>query len=260
MLLMDKDKHFIDPERLTPGIYIDLELSWTQHPFIFSKFKISTWDDVRQIQKLGLEKVRFFPHKSDTEINLDELVWQEEKTEPVKTDTLWEQKKISIDKAQKYRTERKKAASKYEETKHQISVLVTDLKTAPANAIRDASSVIDEMAVLFKNQQNMMINLVNLTGSSYSFHNHSLNVTVLALALGKHLNLSEQELHDLGVGCILHDIGKVMLPQQLLMKSKLTAAEKKAVLDHVGHGLKMLSRLEMVRPTAKCRPLKVMHR
>lgn len=72
---------------------------------------------------------------------------------------------------------------------------------------------------------------------------HSRRVTDIALALGKELGLSTQDMEDLRLGSLLHDIGKIAVDQVIQNKpSKLTREEYEHIMTHVGIGA------EIVRP------------
>jgi putative nucleotidyltransferase with HDIG domain len=70
---------------------------------------------------------------------------------------------------------------------------------------------------------------------------HSLRVCVLALIFGRQLGLPLEQLGQLGIGALLHDVGKVRIPQEILNKpGELTAAELEIVKDHVRWGVEIL--------------------
>jgi len=70
---------------------------------------------------------------------------------------------------------------------------------------------------LFRNQD-ALASLARLKSvDDYTFA-HCVNVCILSLTLGKHMGLKREELHDLGTGAILHDIGKMLVPQEILKK------------------------------------------
>jgi len=72
---------------------------------------------------------------------------------------------------------------------------------------------------------------------------HSVRVCILALAFGRHLELSEDELHVLGLGALLHDVGKSKVPMEILNKpGRLTADEFELMKSHVPQGVEILSR------------------
>jgi HD-GYP domain-containing protein (c-di-GMP phosphodiesterase class II) len=69
---------------------------------------------------------------------------------------------------------------------------------------------------------------------------HSMRSTVLAIVMGMQLTLSEPKLVELGVSCLLHEIGMIRLPPQLyLVNRKLTPSEKKQLFTHpvVGYNI-----------------------
>jgi len=247
-----KKEQLIDVKKLTPGIYVELPLNWSQHPFFFSRFKIKNWAEVRQIQALGLDRVPFVPAKSDVKAtDPGEAKGSYAKTTPSDTEDfdLWQQKQHSIEQADQFRRDRKKIAQRYHETKKRISNLMSDLTMAPANAVRDSESLIEDLTAQFTKESNMLINLVNMSPASYNSSNHALNVTVLALLLGHSMGLTKEELNILGMGTLLHDIGKVALPARIAKNAKnMTKAEQDLFSTHVGQGIKLVHRIDDIRP------------
>lgn len=70
---------------------------------------------------------------------------------------------------------------------------------------------------------------------------HSFNVTVYTLALGKQLGLSKKDLEVLGLGALLHDIGKMNVPKKILLKpGKLTNQEFEYIKKHPVDGFNIL--------------------
>jgi len=69
---------------------------------------------------------------------------------------------------------------------------------------------------------------------------HAMNVMILAISLGRHLGLSMDELHKLGLSALLHDVGKLRLRPELLEKTTRTAAEEAEYREHPRHGQRIL--------------------
>ncbi|MDY0408799.1 HD-GYP domain-containing protein [Paracerasibacillus soli] len=91
-----------------------------------------------------------------------------------------------------------------------------------------------------KNKQSISLLTDILMTDDYTYQ-HSLNVAFYALAIGMEMKLSSQELMDLGVGALLHDIGKVLIDQQVLQKpGKLTDAEYEMVKKHTTYGYEFI--------------------
>jgi HD-GYP domain-containing protein (c-di-GMP phosphodiesterase class II) len=70
---------------------------------------------------------------------------------------------------------------------------------------------------------------------------HSLRVCVLAVTFGRHLEMSPQELNLLGIGALLHDVGKAKVPLEILNKpGDLTDAEFDIIKSHVPKGVELV--------------------
>lgn len=70
---------------------------------------------------------------------------------------------------------------------------------------------------------------------------HCLNVCILAIAFGRQLNMSKEELSQLGMCALLHDVGKMKVSPEILNKpGKLTAREMRLMTTHTTHGRNLL--------------------
>jgi len=80
---------------------------------------------------------------------------------------------------------------------------------------------------------------------------HSLRVCVLALAFARHLELTDDQLHIVGLGALMHDIGKMRVPNEILNKpGKLTEKEFEIMKTHVPEGVKIAEAGRGVPPAA----------
>jgi HD-GYP domain-containing protein (c-di-GMP phosphodiesterase class II) len=70
---------------------------------------------------------------------------------------------------------------------------------------------------------------------------HSMNVCILSIALGKHLGLATEELNNLGLCGMMHDMGKIKIPLEILNKpAKLEPKELEIMQSHSLQGSKLL--------------------
>lgn len=73
-------------------------------------------------------------------------------------------------------------------------------------------------------------------------HGHSARVAQLSLLIGKQIGLSKEELGELEVACLFHDVGKIKTPDSILLKQdKLTQTEYIEMMQHVQDGAAILS-------------------
>lgn len=73
---------------------------------------------------------------------------------------------------------------------------------------------------------------------------HAINVSLISLLMGRVFGFAEAELQDLGVGALLHDVGKLEMPQRLRHRDdSFSAAEQRDYEEHVAHGLAVARRM-----------------
>ncbi len=110
-----------------------------------------------------------------------------------------------------------------------------EIEAGPIN-----ESVDSMVGSVFKNQD-ALASLARLKSfDDYTFA-HSVNVCILAIAIGRQMGLDENSLHDLGVGAILHDVGKMLIPEVILKKpGPLTDDEYAKIKKHPALGSEIL--------------------
>jgi HD-GYP domain-containing protein (c-di-GMP phosphodiesterase class II) len=95
------------------------------------------------------------------------------------------------------------------------------------------ASITEEILEELTSKRNIMVNLVDIKSMDNYTYQHSVNVAVLSLVLGIQLQLNKRELYKLCTGALLHDIGKVFIPENILNKEeKLTLEEFEIIKSH----------------------------
>jgi HD-GYP domain-containing protein (c-di-GMP phosphodiesterase class II) len=98
--------------------------------------------------------------------------------------------------------------------------------------------------------------LTNIKNHDEYTLNHSVNVCLLATALGRRLGLNRAELVDLGMAAFFHDLGKIETPLEILNKpGRLTDEERDIMEKHPFHGAERLALLKEFRRL----PLRAIH-
>ena len=83
---------------------------------------------------------------------------------------------------------------------------------------------------------------------SYIF-SHALNTSIWGMAFARHLGLDQDEIYEVGLGCMLFDVGKTQLPLTVLLKpAPLTPEETAVVREHVEVGVKILRGMDGITP------------
>ncbi|SDO42155.1 HD-GYP domain-containing protein [Alkalicoccus daliensis] len=115
-------------------------------------------------------------------------------------------------------------------------------KTVDMDSVSESfSDIVTEVLNDVMNQKEAVSLLADVVCyDTYIFH-HSLNVTIYSLSLGKALGLNQEELHKLGLGALLHDIGKMSVSANILNKTeKLTNDEFDEIKKHTTLGFEIL--------------------
>jgi HD-GYP domain-containing protein (c-di-GMP phosphodiesterase class II) len=107
--------------------------------------------------------------------------------------------------------------------------------------MQDIQKLLDNIVNEISSNDNATINMLDLkTYDNYTYY-HSVNVAVIAIVMGMALKYSQTQLYELGLAALLHDIGKIFVPFEVIdKKGKLTDEEFSLVKDHSVKGIKYL--------------------
>ncbi|MDF3052978.1 MAG: cyclic diguanylate phosphodiesterase [Geminicoccaceae bacterium] len=105
----------------------------------------------------------------------------------------------------------------------------------------EADAVVRSLSIAMHAEQAMVLPLLQLKEFDQYTTTHSMNVAVLAMALGEYLELDGATVRALGVAGLLHDLGKTCIPREILVKpGKLTDSERLVIREHPVVGARML--------------------
>jgi putative nucleotidyltransferase with HDIG domain len=105
----------------------------------------------------------------------------------------------------------------------------------------EAETVVRSLAIAMHSQSEIIVPLLQLKEFDQYTTTHSTNVAVLAMALGEALGFAGRELRVLGVSGLLHDLGKVKIPREILIKPGGFTDEEFAIMKaHPREGAKLI--------------------
>lgn len=244
--------------KLLPGMFVDLEMHWTKHPFAFSRFVIRSQKQIETIRSLKSGNVRVYPGRSELKKPIEELLRDGPGGDDAgdagdsRATAEDREQQRQRERAEQMRRRRIEVGRDYREKVDKIQRITRDMRQNPANAIQDVDTLVDELARQFEIGDNLLTRLVELGSSDYNDYNHVANVTMLALMLASAEGVEGEALRRLAVGAVLHDIGKVALPAVVLSKrGKLTAAEQKVIEEHPRIGRKLAERVRPLHPEVR---------
>jgi len=142
-----------------------------------------------------------------------------------------------------------KAATRKEillnETRNEASQIVGEMldQVLDGNSLKaeKIKKIVVRMINVILIDERVVLNLSNLSSIDNYLLSHSVNVCVLSLVAGVYLGLSQSKLMQLGSGALIHDIGKMLVPQEVYNKpEKLTDQEFIEIQKHTSYGYKIL--------------------
>jgi len=105
----------------------------------------------------------------------------------------------------------------------------------------EAEAVVRSLSVAMHGEQQIMVPLLRLREFDQYTTTHSMNVSVLTMALAEWLGMGPRDVRAFGVAGLLHDLGKVKIPKDILNKSGRLAPEERLIMNsHPAEGAKMI--------------------
>ena len=115
------------------------------------------------------------------------------------------------------------------------------VQSTGAIPLAEAEAVVRSLAVAMHSDKQIMLPLLQLKEFDQYTTTHSMNVAVLSMALAEFLGLSAAGVRSFGVAGLLHDIGKIKIPLEVLTKpGKLTDEERALMNEHPAAGARLL--------------------
>ena len=233
----------IDVDALCVGMFVHLDLGWMSHPFPLGNFKIADAAQIATIRSLGLKQLRWSPAQSDVLEPSEAAAPAAEAAPSLTPPTAFAESADALARRQHRQQLKREAESlalcerQFAEAAHACRLLTERVPQQPqaarAQAEALARALVDKMLVA----GDLCIRLLSdAAGDKASVH--ALNVTVIALLMGRSFGLTESDMLDLGVGAMLHDIGKLELPDRVRHREEdLSSAELRFYEEHVARGV-----------------------
>jgi putative nucleotidyltransferase with HDIG domain len=231
----------IEVSALNVGMLIHLDGGWMSHPFPRSSFKIASADQIATLRALGLARVRWSPQDSD-----------------VGGDVPASAAAPSMDRRgspadRRRRLEPQAAPSplltaserQFGEAAKASKQVFDQVVSHPVVARQAAEALTRELVDKMAGTDEMCIQLLS-EGSGDRSSAHAVNVSVISLLMGRSFGLGEADMLDLGMGALLHDVGKAEVAERYRHREDhFNMAERRLYESHVANGVVHAQRLEL---------------
>ncbi|APQ10607.1 diguanylate cyclase [Pseudomonas oryzihabitans] len=222
--------------QLQLGMYVcELDRPWAGTPFLFQGFPIQSVDDLRALQETC------------------EFVWVDRRqtgssAPPAATGSLGEQTKTyAID----YREAVKVTEPVWREARAVSMRMLDAVKFGQELNVVEVRRAVGECVESVLKHPAASLWLARIKQRDHYTAEHCLRVSLYAIALGKELGMLPLELEELGVCGMLHDVGKLKVPEEILNKpGRLTDEEFRVMQAHTTYGYQLLMGNSEVPPAA----------
>ncbi|CAJ0681287.1 HD-GYP domain-containing protein [Ralstonia mannitolilytica] len=225
-------------EDLRVGMYLDEFVgSWLDHPFWRARFRV---EDAAQLQRLrtsGVQEVWIDTARGTDVAAARALPTAVAPPAPPATPA----GAAIAPRATTRAEEMRHAARLISKAEAAVQAMFADARMGRTIEARDALPLVEAISGSVDRHPGALTSLVRLkTKDRYTFL-HSVAVCALMVALGRQLGLSDDEVRDAGLAGLLHDIGKIAIPPEVLNKpGALTAEEFRSVTTHPQAGYDIL--------------------
>lgn len=231
----------ISIEHLKPGMYIsDLNNNWVPRKNASRSGLIKNELVVEKIKKLGVSELYI-----DTTKGIDcaegEPVDAAKQLQAEQFNSIAQQSGTSGLKRVALQEERERAEKAYNHARTAINNALDDIKHGKAVDAAAIEDTADDLITSLNANENALACLSHIRTKDEYLLEHSINVGLLLGIFSKAKRLSAQDTRDLVSGGILHDIGKILVPDEVLNKpGKLEADEWEEMKRHVTYGEQIL--------------------
>lgn len=231
-------------EQLRLGMHLHaLEGSWLNHPFWKTKFVLREQGDLDKLIASGVPACWIDSSKGlDVEAEPAEVASASAAETPAAAaEGAKPAAPAVLTQASSLSQEVKRAAVVVAKSKQAVAALFNDARLGNAIDAEKCLPLVDEIASSVYRNPSAIISLARLkTHDDYSFM-HSVAVCALMVSLSRQLGMDESATRDAGLAGLLHDMGKAVMPTDVLNKpGKLTDDEFKVMKSHPLRGYEML--------------------
>jgi len=242
-------------QELEPGMFVhDLQMSWLQHPFLRNQFVIHSQDEIDRMRALGIREVVIDPERAERLPENPEEQRQETARLQAELDAFEEESpRAAITRQRRVEVDEELEAARpvREEATGVVEAVMQDVRLGRQVDLAQVEPVAEQiMESIFRNP-NALLSLGQIRRVDHYTFEHSISVAVLLVTYGRAQELDPEVIYQLGLGGLLHDIGKARVPEAILTKpGSLTEKEYQVMQGHVTLGLEMVGALpDLPAPT-----------
>ncbi|WP_084672021.1 HD-GYP domain-containing protein [Halopseudomonas pelagia] len=231
------DRMKIDVTQLTIGMYVfELDRPWTDTSFLFQGFRIRQQQEIWLLQEVCKHVWVDSRRTVGVKQQLIENHAQSASLQPI------------VGKVE-FNQEVDQASPAWHAAREESLRILDAVRMGQELDVQAVKAVVKECVDSILRNPAAMLWLARIKHSDDYTAEHSLRVSILAIALARELGLPDYQLEQIGVCGMLHDVGKIKVPNEILNKpGALTAEELRIMQSHALEGRKLLMSNQQITP------------
>lgn len=238
----------ITVSQLKPGMYItDVGSDWMTHPFFRQQFQVKDEHVIERLVKAGIHEVYIDPNRG---LDVADAPSAQEVQQSLETELV---RLVSGSSGHMPAVALKEAAADaqrvYEEATRIIRGVMHDVRLGRQVQGADVEPAVQDITSTIIQNRDALLSLCRVkTKDNYTFQ-HSVSVGALEVTFCRALGLDVETTRLAGIGGLLHDIGKICVPDEILNKpARLTEDEFQTMKRHVIEGKRVLEEADQIDP------------
>ena len=229
----------IPTSQLRPGMFLnELCGSWMDHPFWNTRFLLKDPQDIARIVNSGVSEAWIDTSRG---LDIEGGVSQEEVARHNEDELVAATQAVIVPVQISAAAEVARAARICARAKGAVVSMFKEARMGKSIDAAGLTPLVEEISASVQRHPSALVSLARLKSKDDYTYMHSVAVCGLMLTLARRLGLNEDMVRELGMAGLLHDLGKSVIPLEVLNKpGKLTDAEFDLVKGHSKAGYEML--------------------
>lgn len=229
-----REKIKINANELKVGMYVcELDRPWLETNFWFQGFELKSIDEINAVRKI-CEYV--YIDKSKSRFGVSSV-----SSGTAYTKAWLDKQGPPPEKQRTFQEEIEEAASIHQNASNLIRTFMDDVRLGRGINTSAAKTMVSQCVQSILNTPDALMWLTQLKHKDEYTAEHSMNVCIMSIALGRHIGLSVEELNQVGLCGMMHDMGKMRVPLSILnCPGRLEPEEMAIMQSHTTHGMKLL--------------------
>lgn len=242
----------IKVEQLKPGLFVhDFNCGWLHHPFLAYRTALRSEKDIAKVVKYGIRELYI---DTDKGLDIDDAPTKQEVQQE-----LQDELDQLVSPAAGHDTRRLtggdivRAQQLIGEAQQATKKLMHDVKLGKRMEMNQVENIVDKMTDSVLRNGDALVSLLRIKDADEYTYLHSMAVSALCISFAQGLDLDSTKIKQIGIGGLLHDIGKMKVPPDILNKpGPLSEKEFEIMKRHVKEGESVLQEYPNLDPTCTC--------